>query len=70
MTRKQCEKQILGKLREIAVIAKEYNPDTNYLNLNTFLEDGYAHINNIYYGIDKHKPLNLTVTNFMEERRG
>lgn len=59
MTREECEKQILQKMKEINEIAKEYNPCNTYITLcihggmvvqfwNNFWDTGNNEIN--YFG--------------------
>ena len=62
MTRAECEKRILEKLKEIENIHKEYNPNANYLSL-SIRDNGY-HFNNSYWvtideiGEDADYPIN------------
>lgn len=71
MTRQECEQQILEKLREIANIAKEYNPDTKWLSASFFLSDNFAFFHNSYLehqSPDVNKPIKLTTFNFIPEK--
>ena len=63
MNKKQCEKLILEKLKEIGDIYLQYNPEGDYLNL-FFMKDEdnelYFSFNNSYTEKDKSKPINFT----------
>lgn len=59
MNRKECENQILEKLREIKDIAKQYDKSGKvYLNLS--IMDDYMMANNRYYENIK-TPINVTL---------
>ena len=47
MTREVCEELIVAKIKEIAEIYREYNPDGTYLTMSIF--DGRITVNNSYY---------------------
>lgn len=55
MNRKECEKLIFQKLKEIKDIYLEYNPKGEYLSLSIIVEKNKAYLsfNNQYYGEDK-----------------
>ena len=63
MNKKQCEKLILEKLKEIGDIYLQYNPKGDYLNL-CFMKDEdnelYFSFNNSYAEKDQSKPINFT----------
>ena len=59
MNKKECENQILEKLKEIKDIVKQYDKsDTLYLNL-TIIDDDYMQVSNRYY--ENKSPINATV---------
>ena len=62
MNKKQCEKLILEKLKEIGDIYLQYNPKGDYLNLCFMNEDNelYFSFNNSYTEKDKSKPIKVT----------
>lgn len=70
MNRKECEKLIFQKLKEIKDIYLKYNPKGEYLSL-CFMkhEDNelYFTFNNNYNHEDKNKPLDYT--KFEKEKR-
>lgn len=47
MTREECERRILDKLDEIEAIAKEYDPNTEYLSM--FIRSERNYVNNDYW---------------------
>lgn len=61
MNKKQCEKLIFQKLKEIMDIYLEYNPKGEYLSLSIIVEKNKAYLsfNNQYYGEDKKKPIDF-----------
>lgn len=61
LTRKECERQIIEKLKEIAKIHKQYNPNANYLDLCIIESDGYYNAVNQYSSVDKDAPINVYV---------
>lgn len=63
MNKKQCEKLIFQKLKEIMDIYLEYNPKGEYLSLSIIVEKNKAYLsfNNRYYGEDKKKPIDFWV---------
>lgn len=67
MTKQECEQQILEKLKEIADIAKEYNPNTDYLDLHFRLSINVAAFNNENWGKDEEKPLDFSAIDFLPE---
>lgn len=52
MTRADAEKRIMNHVREIALIMKEYNNESDYLNISIELKDNYGSFNNKYYDIE------------------
>ena len=56
MTREECEKRILEKLKEIKEIYEEYNPNADYLSL--FVRKDFLQFNNVYWAEDSKHPLN------------
>ena len=59
MNKKECENQILEKLKEIKDIAKQYDEsDELYLNI-TIIGDDYMKVSNRYY--ENKSPINATV---------
>lgn len=59
MNKKECENQILEKLKEIKNIVKKYDEsDKLYLNL-TIIGDDYMQVSNRYY--ENKSPINATV---------
>ena len=61
MNRKECEKLIFQKLKEIKDIYLEYNPKGEYLSLSIIVEKNksYLSFNNRYYEEDKKKPIDF-----------
>lgn len=61
MNKKQCEKLILKKLKEIKDIYLQYNPKGDYLNVFFMKEDNelYFGFNNSYTEKDQSKPINF-----------
>ena len=60
MNKKECENQILEKLKEIKDIAKKYDEsDELYLNL-TIIGDDYMQVSNRYYE-NIENPINVLV---------
>lgn len=47
ITREECERRILDKLDEIEAIAKEYDPNTEYLSM--FIRSERNYVNNDYW---------------------
>lgn len=63
MDRKDCEKIILEKLKDIVAIYHEYNPDGEYLMLSYNKEDRIKDnfsFNNSYWDDDKEKPIRVS----------
>ena len=58
MTRTECEKLIIEKLKEISEIHKQYNPNADYLSMSISESDNYIAINNKYYGKDLEYAIN------------
>lgn len=61
MNKKQCEKLILEKLKEIGDIYLQYNPKGDYLSLCFMNEDNelYFSFNNDYNEKDQSKPIKV-----------
>ncbi len=58
MTRLECEKAIIEKLKEIHEIHKQYNPNADYLSMAIIhSDDGYMTLHNDYMRTDKKLPL-------------
>ena len=51
MTRIEAEVKILGKMKEIVEICKQYDPDFKYITL--FYDEGFISFNNTYWNTDK-----------------
>lgn len=47
ITREECERRTLDKLDEIEAIAKEYDPNTEYLSM--FIRSERNYVNNDYW---------------------
>lgn len=60
MNRKECENQILEKLREIKDIAKEYDKSEEFY-LSMSIQDDYMNVNNAYW--ETETPLDATEYN-------
>ena len=60
MTKKECEKTILGLMETIREVYKQYNPDGEYLALS--IRETLS-FNNRYWigGDDEHKPVDITL---------
>lgn len=59
MDRKECEKRIAEKAREIEQIVKEYNPECKYVVVT--IVNGCIDIHNEYYGEDVERPIHAWV---------
>jgi hypothetical protein len=59
MDRKECEKRIAEKAREIEQIVKEYNPECKYVVV--AIANGYIDIHNAYFGEDAERPIHAWV---------
>ena len=57
LSRKECQDQILTKLKEIGEICKKYNPDADYLSMCIYLSDNYYSANNKDKTDDKDHPI-------------
>lgn len=59
MTRKDCEKKISEKLKEIWKIYQKYNPNGTYINCCLMVcEDGLkVEASNEYWEADQHQPI-------------
>lgn len=71
LTRSECEKLIISKLKEIVELYHQYNPNGTYLNA-YYLEDenhiSYSAFNRHYAnGEDCDKPIDCTI--FVEKER-
>lgn len=55
MTREECEKRILKKLKEIKAIHEAYNPNANYLSI--LVNEDFLQFNNAYWAEDSKYPL-------------
>ena len=56
MTKKECEKRILEKLKEIKAIHEAYNPNANFLSI--LVTEDFLQFNNVYWAEDSKYPLN------------
>jgi hypothetical protein len=59
MDRKECEKRIAEKVREIEQIVKEYNPECKYVGMS--IVDGFIVMHNAYFGDDAERPIHAWV---------
>lgn len=59
MDRKECEKRIAEKAREIEQIVKEYNPECKYVGVS--IVNGFIDIHNEYFGNDAERPIHAWV---------
>jgi hypothetical protein len=59
MTRRECEKAIVKKLREIWDIYQQYHPGGDWLNV--YVTDHSAAVFNAYWSEDELKPLDYYV---------
>lgn len=55
MTKEECEKKLVNKIKEMWDIYKEYNPEGDFINV--YISNGILTINNRYYGADGNKPI-------------
>lgn len=70
MTRAEAEKRIMNHVKEIALIMKEYNTESNYLNASINVKDNYGAFNNQYYdkeSVDYNMPLYQHTFNLLED---
>lgn len=59
MDRKECEKRIAEKAREIEQIVKEYNPECKYVMVT--IVNGCINIHNAYFEEDAERPIHAWV---------
>lgn len=63
MTREECEKQIIEKMKEIKDIYKKYNENGDFLSLAIYADKECYTVNNIYWGKDKNYPIDAAEHN-------
>lgn len=68
MDRKECERLICEKVKEIWEIYEQYNPTGYDLSLHV-TKKGLVQVNNVYWQDDKDKPL-TTNMNWRDEENG
>ena len=56
MTREECEKKIIGQMKEIAAIYADYHGDADKLSM--FVSHDFLSVNNRYWLPDEDKPIN------------
>lgn len=59
MERKECEKLLMKKLKEMQEIYKRYNPEGKYLAV--CINEDFLSINNAYFAEDAAKPIDVSI---------
>ena len=59
MERKECEKLLMKKLKEMQEIYKRYNPEGEYLA--ACINKGFLSVNNAHFDEDEAKPIDASI---------